>query len=103
MGTVCSKLLIKSLLRGWGRKVELAKFNDCDRMSYTVYEFPLAIQLWVHEAIPELGARFSNKLHLWALLRPTTEEELQPYFANLLQLDVVVVILDNLVVQSTKI
>ncbi|XP_022863709.1 uncharacterized protein LOC111383787 [Olea europaea var. sylvestris] len=56
-GIVCFKLLIKSLLRGWERKADLAKVNDCDKISYTVYRFSLTIQLWVYEAIRELGAR----------------------------------------------
>ncbi|XP_022899344.1 uncharacterized protein LOC111412647 [Olea europaea var. sylvestris] len=60
-GTVCFQLLIKSLLRGWGRKADMVKVNDCDRMTYTLYGFPLAVQIWTYEAIPELGARFSSK------------------------------------------
>ncbi|XP_022884480.1 uncharacterized protein LOC111401131 isoform X1 [Olea europaea var. sylvestris] len=60
-GTLCFQLLIKSLLRVWGRKTDMAKVNNCHRMTYTLYGFPLAVQIWAYEAIPELGARFSSK------------------------------------------
>ncbi|XP_022844163.1 uncharacterized protein LOC111367489 [Olea europaea var. sylvestris] len=60
-GTVCFQLLVKSLLRGRGRKADMVKVNDCDRMTYILYGFPLAVQVWAYEAISELGARFSSK------------------------------------------
>ncbi|CAA3013122.1 Hypothetical predicted protein [Olea europaea subsp. europaea] len=112
----------------------MVKVNDCDRMTYTLYGFPLAVQIWTYEAIPELGARFSSKtcddvprmlrwsgmkqphsrtysdffektnVHLWATLRATAAEELQPYFVDLVPLeDAADPILDDLVAQSIEI
>lgn len=133
-GIVCFKPFIKSLIHRWGRKTDLAKVNDCDRMSYTLSIFPLDVQLWVYKAIPELGARFSSKigdhiprmlrvsgtrqpqlrtysdffdkthLQLWATLHANAEEELQPYFFELVPFkDVTDPVLDSLVLQSTQI
>lgn len=55
-----------SRLRGfrgrWSRKFRDAKRKNEEEISYTVHGFPIALQIWAFEAIPEIGKRFAQWL-----------------------------------------
>ncbi|CAA3001109.1 Hypothetical predicted protein [Olea europaea subsp. europaea] len=68
--------------------------NEKD-VSYTIYEFSIAMQIWAYEAVTELSKCFGQRvgersqqlldiqLHVHATLHPTEAEHDLPYITNL--------------------
>ncbi|CAA2956146.1 Hypothetical predicted protein, partial [Olea europaea subsp. europaea] len=71
----------------WAKKFQKAKRMKEKEITYTVHDFPIAMQVWAYEALPEVGERFAERLHVYATLRPTDAEEQQPYFSTLMPYD----------------
>ncbi|CAA2977760.1 Hypothetical predicted protein [Olea europaea subsp. europaea] len=100
-----------------GRKFVDATNKKEKAITYTVHGFPIAMQIWAFEAIPEIGDRFARrlghqsprllswtctkqpqhrtydvffkniKLHVFATLRPTEAELGQPCISTLLSFE----------------
>ncbi|CAA3032537.1 Hypothetical predicted protein [Olea europaea subsp. europaea] len=99
------------------KKFQKAKRRKEKEITYTVHGFPIAIQVWMYEVLPEVGEHFFErvgerlprllrwstrkqpqhrtydvffknvKLHMYATLRPTDAEAQQPYFSTLVLYD----------------
>ncbi|CAA2996256.1 Hypothetical predicted protein [Olea europaea subsp. europaea] len=54
--------LIKGFRGRWARKFLDTTKKKEKAVSYTVHDFPIAIQIWAFEAVPEIGDRFGQRL-----------------------------------------
>ncbi|CAA2986134.1 Hypothetical predicted protein [Olea europaea subsp. europaea] len=85
------RLKERRLLHGfrgtWAKKFQKAKRRKEKKITYTVHGFPIAMQVWAYEALPEVGEHFAERLHVYATLRPTDVEAQQPYFLTLVPYD----------------
>ncbi|CAA3024054.1 Protein CHROMOSOME TRANSMISSION FIDELITY 7 [Olea europaea subsp. europaea] len=87
-------------IRGsFARKFQKAKRRKNKEITYTIYSFSIAMQVWAYEVIQEirkcfdqrcrtLDAFFKNvQLHVYVALRPTHAYVEQPYFSTLVPYD----------------
>ncbi|CAA2954639.1 Hypothetical predicted protein [Olea europaea subsp. europaea] len=49
--------------------------------------FPIVMQVWAYEVIPEIGKCFGQRLHVYATLRPIDAKAEQPYLSTLMPYD----------------
>ncbi|CAA2995579.1 Hypothetical predicted protein [Olea europaea subsp. europaea] len=101
----------------WAKKFLKAKRRQEKEVTYTIHGFPIAMQVWAYEAVPEIGERFGQRvgeqmprllrwsarkqpqhrtydtffknvrLHVYATLRPIDAEAEQQYFSTLVPYD----------------
>ncbi|CAA3002938.1 Hypothetical predicted protein [Olea europaea subsp. europaea] len=60
-----------------------AKMKNEKDVSYTIHEFPIAMQIWPYEVVLELSERFGQQFYVHATLLPTEVEHDLPYIASL--------------------